>query len=157
MFALERSDKVESMAHVERSEEKKEHPLMLDFDKLPEFAKEGNRLTARVTHAKLLDVGFRVVRRQSVQGNPDGQNYISKEEYEQQLPKLMRIEHDIWLRDHLLKGYDWTAVTNEQLLLHRDVTVFERVPHEDQVYDDVITRSIYDNLQGQSYALVRIT
>jgi hypothetical protein len=139
----------------QRSEEKKEHPLMLDFDELPEVDKERNRLTARVTHAKLLDVGFRIIRRQSTGDNPDGQNYISKEEYEEQLPKLMRIEHDIWLRDHLLKGYDWATVTNENLLLHRDVTFFERVPREDQVYDDVIARSIYDGLQRQGYALVR--
>jgi hypothetical protein len=141
----------------QRSEEKSEHPLMLDFDELPEVEKERNRLTARVTHAKLLDVGLRIVRRQGTQGNRDGEKYISKEEYEQQLPTLMRIEHDIWLRDHLLKGYDWAPVTNDDLLLHKDVTVFERVTREDQVYDYVIARSIYDGLQRQGYALVRNT
>jgi hypothetical protein len=141
----------------QRSEEKKEHPLMSEFDALPEVDKERNRVTARVTHAKLLDVGFRIVRGQSTRPNPDGRHYIGKEEYEQQLPKLMRIEHDIWLRDHLLKGYDWAPVTNENLLLHRDVTVFERVPGEDQAYDDVIARSIYDGLQRQGYAIVKTT
>jgi hypothetical protein len=45
---------------------------MLDFDELPEVEKERNRLTARVTHAKLLDVGLRIVRRQGTQGNRDG-------------------------------------------------------------------------------------
>jgi hypothetical protein len=141
----------------QRNEETREHPLMRPFNDLPEPEKERNRLTARVTHAKLLDVGFRIVRQSNDMGdNLNGQGYVSRHEYNKQLPKLREIEHDIWLRNHLLRGFDWAARTNEDLLLHRDVTVFEKVPQEDQVYDDIIAGSIYERLEREGYALVRV-
>jgi len=129
---------------------------MLPFEDLPEPEKERNRLTARVTHAKLLEVGFRIVQQSNDKGdNRNGQGYVSRHEYSKQLPQLREIEHDIWLRNHLLKGFDWAASTNEDLLLHRDVTVFEKVPQGDQVYDDVIAGSIYERLEQEGYVLVR--
>jgi RyR domain len=138
-------------------EETREHPLMLPFVHLPEPEKERNRLSARVTHAKLLEVGFRIVQQSNDKGdNRNGQGYVSEQEYNEHLPKLREIEHDIWLRNHLLKGYDWAVRTNEDLLLHRNVTVFEKVSQEDQVYDDVIARSIYEGLERKGYALVRV-
>ena len=141
----------------QRNEETREHPLMRPFKDLPEPEKERNRLTARVTHAKLLDVGFRIVQQSNDKvDNRNGQGYVSRHEYNKQLPQLREIEHDIWLRNHLLKGYDWAARTNEDLLLHRDVTVFEKVPQEDQIYDDVIAGSIYERLEREGYALVRV-
>jgi len=140
----------------QRNEKTREHPLMLSFKDLPESEKERNRLTARVTHAKLLEVGFRIVQQSNGKGdNRNGQGYVSRHEYNEQLPKLREIEHDIWLRNHLLKGFDWAASTNEDLLVHRDVTVFEKVPQEDQVYDDVIAGSIYEGLERKGYALVK--
>src|SRR4030095_13942125 len=60
-----------------RNDGNREHHLMLDFDELPESAKQQNRLTARDTHAKLLDVGFRIV---PYKDSHDGQDYVSKEE-----------------------------------------------------------------------------
>jgi RyR domain len=141
----------------QRNEEAREHPLMRPFKDLPEPEKERNRLTARVTHAKLLDVGFRIVRQSNDMGdNRNGQGYVSRHEYNKQLPHLREIEHDIWLRNHLLKGFDRAPRTNEDLLLHRDVTVFEKVPQEDQAYDDVIAGSIYERLEREGYALIRV-
>jgi hypothetical protein len=141
----------------QRNEKEQKHPLMRHFKDLPDPEKERNRLTARVTYAKLLDVGFRIVRQSNDKGdNRNGQGYVSKHEYNKQLPHLREIEHDIWLRNHLLKGFDWAAETNEDLLLHRDVTVFEKVPQEDQVYDDVIAKSIYEGLKRKGYDLVRV-
>ena len=141
----------------QRNEKEQKHPLMRHFKDLPDPEKERNRLTARVTYAKLLDVGFRIVRQSNDKGdNRNGQGYVSRHEYNKQLPHLREIEHDIWLRNHLLKGFDWAARTNEDLLLHRDVTVFEKLPQEDQVYDDVIAKSIYEGLKRKGYDLVRV-
>jgi hypothetical protein len=140
----------------QRNEETREHPLMLPFEDLPEPEKERSRSTARVTHAKLLDVGFRIVQQSNDKGDiRNGQGYVSRHEYNKQLPQLREIEHDIWLRDHLLKGFDWAPRTNEDLLLHRNVTVFEKLPQEEQIYYDVMARSTYEWLEQQGYALVR--
>src|SRR5579872_2508996 len=126
-------------------------PPLADYARLSEFDKELNRKTARFIYAKLLEVGFSVVR-------DDGRKqrgHISRTQFSRVLDKLIRIEHDIWLRDRLLRGYDWASTRNDHLLLHRDITTFEKTPEEDQVYDLAVAESIYDGLARFSYALVK--
>lgn len=125
--------------------------LSVAYANLSEFNKELNRKTARFTYAKLLDVGVSVVRHKPTARR----GHINRSQFNRVLPKLMQIEHDIWLRDHLLRGYDWSSRRNDQLLLHRDVTTFAKTPAEDQAYDRVIAESVYDGLAKFGYALVK--
>jgi hypothetical protein len=71
------------------------------------------------------------------------------------MKKLMTIEHDIWLRDRLLKGYEWAPRTRDNVRLHRDVAVFSAVPMEDKRLDEVIIRSIPTVLWEHGYMLSR--
>ena len=130
---------------------KKKHPLILPYNKLNDIAKEGNRLTARKTEAKLLEIGYVIKRSNAkdVAGN-EVANFSQDER-----SRLMIIEHDIWLRDHLIKGYAWAEQSNDNLRLHRDVTPNENVPAEDIELDGVIVDSIIPALKEKGYSLVK--
>jgi hypothetical protein len=122
---------------------------MLPYAQLKEEDKERNRRSARVVQAKLLDIRCRIER---LRGDQKAEPVrFSSEERE----SLDRIEHDIWLRDHLLDGYEWSEKTNDALRLHLDVAPFEHVPPEDQKLDDVIIDSIAEVLTKNRCTLVR--
>jgi hypothetical protein len=67
----------------------------------------------------------------------------------------MEIEHDIWLRDRLLQGYQHAPVTNEALRLHRDVVSFQEQLPEDRRLDQAIVDAIPAALRKRQYKLVR--
>ena len=67
----------------------------------------------------------------------------------------MKIEHDIWLRDHLINGYEWAKETDEALRLHRDVQPFEKVSPEDRELDWAIVKSIPKALAENGYILTK--
>ena len=64
------------------------------------------------------------------------------------MERLMRIEHDIWMRDHLLQGYEWSDKTDDALKLHRCVARFddEKLTPEDKKLDEAITLSLKEVL-----------
>ncbi|MBL7222393.1 MAG: AAA family ATPase [Candidatus Brocadiae bacterium] len=133
-----------------RDDKKKLHPLLKPYAELDEEGKEGNRRTARVTQAKLLDVGYTIRPRRTSSKKPPPK--ITKTVRD----RLVRIEHDVWLRDHLLRGYDYAPNTNEDLLLHRDVCPFDRMPPEDKALDEAIARRIEPVLQANGYELIKV-
>ncbi|HVS02737.1 MAG TPA: RyR domain-containing protein [Thermoanaerobaculia bacterium] len=123
------------------------HPLLRPYGELDEAGKEGNRLTARLTHAKLHSVGLAVAPRRDGRG---GRRELTPAEVE----RLARIEHDIWLRDRLLQGYEWSASSDDRLQLHRDVVPFDALPAEDRRLDEVIAQRIPGALWERGYRLV---
>ena len=129
----------------------KTHPLMMPYSKLSEQDKEGNRKTARLTHAKLSETGLQVVQAgKPAKGAPPVSAFIDKERR-----KIMEIEHDIWLRGHLINGYIHAKETKEDLLLHRDIGQFDSVPEEDQKLDQAIIDSILPALLKTGYLIYR--
>ena len=129
---------------------KKTHPLMKAYQALDEKDKEGNRITARLAQAKLHQVGLRVVKRK-----PDAQPTGSNLTIDQQ-DILMKIEHDIWMRDHLISGYEFAAVTRDALKLHRCVQPFATLTDEDKKLDKAIVDSLQEVLQKKGFELVAI-
>ena len=129
----------------------KKHPLILPYNALDDKDKEGNRLTACKTEAKLLEIGY-VIKRSTTEGAA-GNEIIEFSNDER--ARLMLIEHDIWLRDHLIKGYTWAEESNDNLRLHRDVTPNANVPAEDVELDGVIVDSIIPALKAKGYSLVK--
>jgi hypothetical protein len=69
--------------------------------------------------------------------------------------KLMSIEHDIWLRDYLLNGYEWAKESKDHLRLHRDIAPLDKVPREDQELDRTNIDSIPAVLSKLGYTLVK--
>jgi DNA polymerase III delta prime subunit len=133
-----------------RNDEKKKHPLLRPYEQLKEIDKEGNRMTARLTQAKLHEVGCRIERKELFKK----EGSVITEFPEDIRKRLMRIEHDIWLRLHLLQGYQWAPETRENMRLHRDISPFEAVPPDDQTLDRVIIDTIPEILDKNGYCIV---
>ncbi|MEW6208440.1 MAG: RyR domain-containing protein [Acidobacteriota bacterium] len=127
----------------------KVHPMLRPYGELTEAEKEKNRLPARLTQAKLDDVSYRIARRE--EDDQSGPPRFTKEEHD----KLLRIEHDIWLREYLINGYEWAEETRDHVRLHRDIAPFEKVPDEDQALDRENVAAIPVTLWENGYTLVR--
>jgi hypothetical protein len=135
------------------SEEHKTHPLLLDYYVLTDLERERNRHSARVTLAKLQEVGYRVVpTRDRWTG---AQPTLAPGPAERR--RLMEIEHDIWLRDRFMHGYEWAGETNERLRLHRDIRPFRQLPEEDQDLNGALVDGMLNALREGGYGLVRAT
>ena len=118
------------------------------YAELEEAGKERNRLTARLTQAKLHEIGYRIVERR-VAASPGEPPKFTDEERE----RLTGMEHDIWLRDRLLAGWSWSEETNEDLRLHPDIAPYEHVPKRNQLLDHAIVDGIPRALFAQGYTL----
>jgi hypothetical protein len=132
---------------VPRDDNKKIHDRLKPYDALTEAWKEDNRLPARLTRAKLRSVGCRIV--STADALPE--HLFTDAEKDQ----LIRLEHDIWTRDHLLRGYEYAPVTDENLRLHRDVVPFDQVPANDVDLDRVIVESIAPTLKEAGFKIVK--
>ena len=77
---------------------------------------------------------------------------LTDEEY----TKMMRVEHDIWLRGRLLSGYQYAECSNDRLRLHRDILPFDQVPEEDRELDRALAQSVAATLRRHGYVLVAL-
>jgi hypothetical protein len=132
-----------------RDDKKMKRPDMRPYAELNEEGKERNRAPARLVQAKLRDIGYNIER---IGGGGDKgvADFTEKEK-----TRLMRIEHDIWLRERLLEGWEWAETNADDVFLHRDIAPFDNVPKEDQELDRAIVDSIPETLRKHGYKLVR--
>ena len=131
-------------------------PRMMEHAELSDEDQEANRKPARLVRGKLLEVRCEVVRPGGEVGAARGKPFERFSDAERN--RLMDIEHDIWLRDHLLDGWDWGTGKGKaarRVRLHRDVARFSKVPRRDQEFDRVIVESIPKALMKNGYTLVR--
>jgi len=131
-----------------RDETARTHPLLRPYRELAESEKELSRITARVTAAKLTSLGLRIVPCTSVSAS------APRELTEEECTKMMRVEHDIWLRGRLLSGYEYAECSNDRLRLHRDILPFDQVPEEDRELDRALAQSVVATLWHHGYVLV---
>ncbi|HNR40076.1 MAG TPA: RyR domain-containing protein [Acidobacteriota bacterium] len=136
-----------------RDDQAKLHPWLVPYDQLPEAVKEMNRGTARLTLAKLADLGYIIRRLRPADAAAATPYTFSADEKKM----LVCLEHDIWLRDKMLRGYAWALETCEPLRLHRDIAAFQDVPTTDQELDWVITETIPVVLHKHGFVLERKT
>jgi hypothetical protein len=66
---------------------------------------------------------------------------------------LMRVEHDIWMRDHLLQGYEFSEETVDALKLHRCVRRFDKLTNNDKKLDEAIVNSLGEILEDNGYGV----
>ncbi|HLZ07149.1 MAG TPA: RyR domain-containing protein, partial [Chloroflexota bacterium] len=137
----------------ERDDERKVNPLLVDYNVLQEADRERNRHSARVTLAKLQQIGYRI---EPISSGPEGplrtQLFTDIER-----TRLAAIEHHIWLRDRLLRGYSYAAHTDERLRLHPDVAPFESQSESEQRLSAAKVDVIASALRAGGYVLVRTT
>jgi hypothetical protein len=134
-----------------RDDARKLHPLLRPWSDLTAAERELNFQPARLAQAKLDQVGYRIARLRPGEADGPVQGFTPAER-----EFLVRIEHDIWLRDRLLRGYAFAPVTDERLRLHRDVAAFEAIPEEDRKLDEAIVDAIPETLHRRRFRLERI-
>jgi len=130
-----------------RDDASKKHPLLVPYRELDEKGKEGNRSTARLNYAKLLNAGYHLAL------DVGGQEAVELSDDEHH--RLSINEHDIWLREHLLRGFEWAEQTNEMLRLHRSLCPFDALCEGDARLDKTIVESMLAALKKHGYRLVR--
>jgi hypothetical protein len=136
----------------ERSDEPpKRHPLLIPYLELSEKDKDGNRRPARGTIAGLRRLGYDIVLLANV---PEKKGIIT-EFLGPHMVRMMEMEHDIWLRDYLMRGYAHSETTNDKLCLHRCCEHMSKVDPDDKELDRVIVESIPKALEKIGYALIR--
>lgn len=136
-----------------RKEKTTLHPDLKPYAELDEAGRENNRLTARLTQAKLREIGYRIVRRG--QGLSEAS---MKSVFTRNCEKLMEIEHDIWLQNRLLRGFEWTGglgdeELEQQLFLNRYVEPFNKVSKAGKNLDRAITMSFPGALWRHHFTL----
>jgi hypothetical protein len=128
--------------------------LIASYRSLSEVEKELSRKSARLVRPKLLEVEYEIVRLSG--GEPGSTQHPTFEGFkEQERDHLTLTEHDIWLRDRLVDGWDWASETNKALRLHCDVARFDSVPCAHQDFDRAIVDSIPEALGELGYTLVK--
>ena len=65
----------------------------------------------------------------------------------------MCMEHDLWLREHLLRGYAWAEKTSDDLRLHRDIVNYDELSAEDRALDAVPIQDIVEVMGRYGYVL----
>ncbi len=132
-----------------RDDGAKRHPLLRPYAELPEVEKERKRLTARLAGAKLHALGYKIVRRGGEVEPAEPPSFR-----EEEIIRLMKMEHDIWLRERLLRGYEWAAETNEQLHLHRSVVKFDDLPVAERRLDRKAAEAMLEALWSHGFTVV---
>ena len=108
-----------------------------------------NRSTARLAKAKVGDVGYVITHRSDT--SDAATSFTPSEE-----GCLAGLEHDIWLRSHLMQGYEWGKKTNDAVRLHSDVAPIGDVKGEESEIDRRIVKSIPNALWERGYVLRKV-
>ncbi len=128
------------------------HPLLVYYQKLKEEDKENNRITARLTKAKFASIGYQII--------PVGMQIATDLEIdkiiEEHRKELIEMEHNIWLRSHLIDGYEYDKESNDNLLLHKDVAKMTDMESAEIHLDNAIIRATMDVLKKHNYKLRKI-
>jgi hypothetical protein len=133
-----------------RSDERKSHPLLVDYHLLADIDRERNRHSARVTLAKLHQIGYRIVPAQSLPAEERVERRLADRERQ----RLVEIEHEIWLRDRLLRGYAYGDWTDERLRIHRDIVPFDQLPADDRRLSEATVDGIPGVLWRGGFVLI---
>lgn len=125
------------------------HPLFRDYDELSEEEKEGNRRPALLTTQRLKAMGCDVVAgNQGVGGAmPDARTLPPAE--------LGRAEHRRWMREKLVNGMAYGLETNDDLLLHKDLSRLDFLSGPEQRLHDSLEEAIKKFLANEELALAR--
>ncbi|NLX96915.1 MAG: hypothetical protein GXY83_12130 [Rhodopirellula sp.] len=116
-----------------RDDVAKTDPSLRPYQELSDSEKDLNRAVARVMPAKLHEIGYRLARHAplndvAAQAIPDADRQ-----------RLARQEHDRWLRERLIEGFEYAPVTNKSLRQHRDVVGWDQLGCDEQELDLVIS------------------
>ncbi len=132
----------------ERDDAKKIHPLLVEYEKLPEMYKESNRLTVRTIPKKLSAAGYVIIPARS---NDPPVQFPSDD-----LERLARIEHELWMADKLASGFVLGKPSPEDPKRSEYLVAWEQVPEQIKQIDRDLIRGIPKTLAEAGYTVVKI-
>ncbi|WP_089934862.1 RyR domain-containing protein [Candidatus Entotheonella palauensis] len=132
----------------------KQDPRLQDYAQLTEEQKENNRKPARLTWANATILGYQITRRSPELKETNGPPAYTDAE----LDRLANIEHDRWVRDRALQGFEWCEKSNrdDTLRLHPDMAPSDQLPSGEDEYDRQIAWDIHQALWKYGYRLTPI-
>lgn len=128
------------------------HPRLMNYHKLKEEWKEDNRMTARLTKAKFATLGYKIISPCSNESTELEIDTVVNEHRKE----LMEKEHDIWLRSHLIEGWEYNAITQDNILLHKDIASMSAMNSAEKQLDNAIINATLDVLRNNKYKLKKI-
>lgn len=132
----------------EKSEEKKTHPLLVPYNELPEMYKESNRVTVRTIPKKLAAVGYVMI--------PSRSNEPPMKFPGDDLEKLARFEHELWMADKLASGFTLGTPTPENPKRNEYLVEWDQVPEGIKQIDSDLIKDIPQILAKAGYTIVKI-
>lgn len=130
-----------------KSEEKKTHPLLVPYDQLPELYKESNRVTVRTIPRKLAAVGYVMI--------PSRSNEPPLEFPGDDLERLARLAHELWMADKLAAGFTLGKPAPENPKQNEYLVEWEQVPEGIKQIDRDLIRGIPKILAEAGYTIIK--
>jgi hypothetical protein len=132
----------------EKSEEKKTHPLLVDWEDLPAVYREANRVSARSIPRKLAAAGYVITPARGdaapfVFPGPD-------------LEALARLEHELWMEAKLADGWTQGTATPDEPKRNEYLVEWSKVPPTIQQIDRDLVTDIPKMLARIGYTIVKI-
>ncbi len=131
-----------------KSEEFKTHPLLLDWNDLPEVDKHANRISARTIPHKLAAAGYILTPARGdtapfVFPGPD-------------LERLARLEHELWMAAKLADGWRLGTATPDDPKRNEYLVEWEKVPEQIQQIDRDLINDIPKMLAAVGFTIIKI-
>ena len=131
-----------------RNEANKTHPLLIPYAELDEIYKEANRVTVRNIPTKLAAAGYVMVPARSEQVPFDFPG--------DDLEKLAKLEHDLWVKARLQHGFTLGEPTDDNPRRNPHLVEWDRVPEDIKEIDRDLIRGIPTILAKAGYAVVKL-
>jgi hypothetical protein len=131
----------------EKSEEKKTHPLLVEYEKLPERYKESNRRTVRDIPKKLARLGHVMIA-----AGPNDPPLVFTEE---QVETLSEYEHELWVDAQLAAGFTPGTPTADDPLRNEYLVPWTDVPDDIKQIDRDLVKGIPEILKLAGYTAKR--
>jgi len=131
-----------------RDEKNKIHPLLVPYDRLDEVYKESNRATVRYIPKKLDEAGYVMV--------PSRSNEPPIQFPGDDLEKLARLEHDLWMKEKQAQGFTVGEPTEADPLRNPHLVPWEEVEEGIRQIDRDLIRGIPKILAKAGYAIVKL-
>ena len=127
------------------------HPLMLPYSELSELEKEGDRRPARLTADYLKRLGYNIRRRPASGSSPGAISTFPTDD----LNKLIHHEHNIWMQEKWLTGWDSADIAQNHLRLHHDLVDTAALSSTERALDQAIINALPNGLQAAGWEITK--
>jgi hypothetical protein len=131
-----------------RDDKRQQHPLLKPYAELDEAGKQRNRASARGAMAHLFGLGLRL--RRAAAGKAVAKKLSAGEK-----TRVMRTEHDRWLRELLLQGWSGAKSTIPALRINQDIVPNAKLRKMERSLDIASMEATLRLLKDMGYSLVK--